>query len=95
VLGFAPAAGRVAAGGSPRCCGEGLEGALVALLAPFRDQGGVQPFASEERAFAVTISPLVFGQNPQLVLGAIGPPGRSFGDLGLRLLSHSISMPVA
>src|SRR5207237_7744750 len=69
-----------------------LQGALVTLLAPLRDQRGVQPLASQEGASLVAPPPFILSEYPQLVLRRVGPPGRAFGDLGFGL-GHWLSMP--
>src|SRR5262249_51451146 len=78
---------------STRRSAQRLQRTLVALLAPLGDQRRVQALASEESASTIAIPPFVFGQNPQLVLRAIGPTRRALGHLGLRRLSHRFSMP--
>src|SRR5882672_7690615 len=51
----------------PRGCGQRLQGALVTLLAPLRDQRGVQPLASQECASLVAGPPFILSEYPQLV----------------------------
>src|SRR5262249_59161676 len=64
-----------------------------ALFAPLHDQRRVQALASEKGASTIAIPPLVFGQNPQLVLRAVRPTRRALSDLGLGRLSHRLRMP--
>src|SRR5215831_6452494 len=72
---------------------QGVERTLVALFAPLHDQRRVQALASEKGASTIAIPPLVFGQNPQLVLRAVRPTRRALSDLGLGRLSHRLRMP--
>src|SRR5919204_2352999 len=67
-----------------------LERASVTLLAPLGDQRGVQPLATQQRALAGLVQPLVLGQDLGLVASRVtaGP----LGPLGnLRVWSLSIA----
>src|SRR5215218_4313445 len=70
---------------------QGRQRALVALLAPLRDQRGVQALAPEQGALASLVELLVLLQDPQLVgsrVGAWRP-----GPLGHLRVGHPLHAP--
>src|SRR6266700_7160828 len=54
-----------------RILAQRLQRATVTLLAPLRDQRGVQAFAAQQRALAGLVEPLVLGKDAQLVGGGV------------------------